>query len=147
VWTGLLVALLALPAVSTAGPGDSLLGRWCTEECEAVFDFYAVGGEYRGRLYPKKYPGLIDSLNPVDSLRNRKLAGQTTIYALVYNAARQRWENGRVYNPENGKIYRCTCKLRGADLVFRGFLGVSLLGQSQVWTRVDSDAATPDSTD
>jgi len=131
----LLAIAVSIPVSLAAHEGDSLLGKWCTEKCEAVFDFYVDGNEYSARLYPKKYPDIIDSLNPVDSLKSRKLAGKTTIYGLVYNAAKKQWENGRVYNPSDGKTYKCNCRLRDGDLVFRGYLGISLLGQSQIWIR------------
>jgi len=82
----------------------------------------------------EKYPDLIDSLNPADSLRTRKLTGTTTIYDLQFNSDKQCWENGAVYNPSNGKTYHCTCRLAGDGkyLDFRGYLGISALGHAAV---------------
>jgi len=119
-----------------ASPQERLLGKWYTEGKAAVFDFYKVGNEYKARMYPLKTPDLRDTMNPVDSLKGRKLSGVTTIYGLIFNAQKKQWEQGRVYNPGNGKVYSCNCKLSNGNLIFRGYLGVSLLGQSQVWTRV-----------
>jgi uncharacterized protein (DUF2147 family) len=41
-------------------------------------------------------------------------------------------------DPDEGKIYRCTVTLKddGRGLEIRGFIGVSLFGRTQVWTRV-----------
>ena len=94
-WLCLIVLLTIQPARSQADPGDSLLGKWCTERCDAIFDFYRTGDEYSASLFPQKYPEIIDSINPVDSLKSRRLSGETTIYGLVYNSSKQQWENGR----------------------------------------------------
>jgi uncharacterized protein (DUF2147 family) len=47
------------------------------------------------------------------------------------------WEGGDVLDPDTGKVYRLKWRLesRGASLVVRGYLGVSLLGRSQTWAR------------
>jgi uncharacterized protein (DUF2147 family) len=49
------------------------------------------------------------------------------------------YEGGRILDPENGKIYRCKMKLdsTGNKLEVRGFIGISLFGRSQMWTRVE----------
>ena len=116
---------------------DAIIGSWYTEDQEAIFEFYRVEGEYRARLIPLAIPDMIDSLNPVDSLKTRPIAGATTIRGLRYNPEKQRWEGGTVYNPSNGKTYSCTCRLigTGTEMEFRGYLGISLLGQTQVWVR------------
>ncbi|WP_153100599.1 DUF2147 domain-containing protein [Paraburkholderia hayleyella] len=47
------------------------------------------------------------------------------------------WDEGRILDPENGKIYKCKMHLEdgGQKLVVRGYIGVSLLGRSQTWIR------------
>jgi uncharacterized protein (DUF2147 family) len=129
------LSLAGIAASQTAA--DSLLGRWFTERDEAVFEFYKVGCEYRARLYPISQPGLFDKHNPVDSLKSRLIDGTTTLYGLIYNAEKKHWERGKIYNPSNGKIYSCTCKLSSdrSKLYFRGYIGVSALGSTVTWTR------------
>ena len=47
------------------------------------------------------------------------------------------WENGTVYDPKSGNTYSCLMDLDGPEKIkMRGFLGISLLGRTQVWTRV-----------
>ena len=47
------------------------------------------------------------------------------------------WEGGEILDPESGSLYRC--KLHpvgdGSRLEVRGFIGISLLGRTQTWTR------------
>jgi len=47
------------------------------------------------------------------------------------------WAGGEILDPENGKTYRARMKLidNGAKLVVRGYLGISLFGRSETWTR------------
>ncbi|HSR02632.1 MAG TPA: DUF2147 domain-containing protein [Methylophilaceae bacterium] len=42
-------------------------------------------------------------------------------------------------DPEEGKIYKCKMKLNeaGDELEVRGYIGISLIGRSQIWTRVE----------
>jgi uncharacterized protein (DUF2147 family) len=46
---------------------------------------------------------------------------------------------GKVLDPGNGKVYRCYVALTdgGDKLKVRGFIGISLLGRTQVWLRAD----------
>jgi len=47
------------------------------------------------------------------------------------------WDGGEILDPDGGSIYRC--KLHpvddGSKLEVRGFIGISLFGRSQTWTR------------
>jgi uncharacterized protein (DUF2147 family) len=51
----------------------------------------------------------------------------------------ERWGGGDILDPDNGKVYSARIKLidGGRKLEVRGFLGVSLLGRTQVWERVE----------
>ena len=47
------------------------------------------------------------------------------------------WEGGKILDPASGKIYsaKVTTIDGGRKLEVRGFMGFSLLGKTQVWTR------------
>ena len=49
------------------------------------------------------------------------------------------YEGGDILDPDTGRVYRCKLRVTdgGQHLVVRGFLGISLLGRSQTWTRID----------
>ncbi|MBN1356791.1 DUF2147 domain-containing protein [bacterium] len=51
------------------------------------------------------------------------------------------WSGGTILDPKNGKEYRCKMKLieNGSKLEVRGFVGFSLLGRTQTWTRISLD--------
>jgi uncharacterized protein (DUF2147 family) len=138
VWHTVMVIGLLSASLFAQSEGDSIVGKWYVEDKTAIFDFYRTGNHYRAKLIPLAKPDMVDTNNSVDSLKNRPLSGATLIYDLVYDTKKKRWDGGRVYNPENGKTYLCHCSLAagGTQLLFRGYLGVSILGQTQTWTRV-----------
>ena len=47
------------------------------------------------------------------------------------------WEGGKIYDPESGKTYSCNMSLTGNELKVRGYVGVSLLGRTETWTRTN----------
>lgn len=128
--------LTLIPVVATASPADSLIGKWYTENRRGIMEFYLKGDELRARTFPIKKDDMLDVKNPVDSLRSRKVAGLTIVYGLKYNPSNKKWENGRVYNPENGKTYYCWCRFEDGNIQFRGFLKVEILGKTELWTRI-----------
>jgi uncharacterized protein (DUF2147 family) len=72
-----------------------------------------------------------------DERKDKPIIGMT-----ILDGMKQRghvYEGGQILDPENGKIYRCKMKLdsTGNLLEVRGFIGISLFGRSQMWTRVE----------
>lgn len=76
-----------------------------------------------------------DSHNPDRALRARPVAGLMILQGFRPGTAE--WRGGRIYNPEDGRSYDATLRLRGADLLeVRGC--VAFLCQSQLWRRASS---------
>jgi uncharacterized protein (DUF2147 family) len=49
------------------------------------------------------------------------------------------WEDGTIYDAENGKTYQCKLSMEGDNkLNVRGFIGISLMGRTDVWKRVEA---------
>ena len=72
-----------------------------------------------------------------DERKNQKLLGMTIVKGLKKNGPQ--YDGGEILDPDNGKTYRCKMKLdeSGNRLEVRGFVGISLLGRSQIWNRVE----------
>lgn len=69
--------------------------------------------------------------------KNKPVKGLTIMWDLKKDD--DEWNGGQILDPKNGKVYRCKMKLddTGRKLAVRGFLGISLLGRSQEWIRIE----------
>ncbi|MGV8073240.1 MAG: DUF2147 domain-containing protein [Syntrophobacteraceae bacterium] len=146
--TSLLLAVFFWAPYVYGSDADAILGLWNTMDREAQFEIYKCGEEYCGKisyLNEPNYPATAkdgvaglpktDCENPDPQLRNRPLLGLPLLKGFRYTDS-NRWEDGRIYNPEDGRQYRCKLRLDGENrLKVRGYLGFSLLGRTETWVR------------
>lgn len=66
---------------------------------------------------------------------NQPIVGMTVMEGLKENDTHQ-WKGGNILDPENGKTYRCALRVEGNKLNVHGYIGMPLLGRSQLWERV-----------
>lgn len=134
-----------------ASPAASAIeGDWLVESRDAIIRIERQGDQYEGRIVwqlhdtygPEDGPDLdgkivTDRNNPDPALRSLPLTGLRLLWGLSYDADERRWVDGHVYNSNNGKTYHCQVRLLDHDrLKLRGYIGISLLGGSTTWTRV-----------
>jgi len=119
---------------ATTPPPDAIVGEWWTEGKEGRIRFVrSQDGTYSGILVGGNDPGT-DVNNTDPALRKRPLLGSVLVWHLQPEDGE--YVDGYVYNPRNGKTYRMKAELTGkTTLKIRGYLGISLFGQSQTWTR------------
>jgi Uncharacterized protein conserved in bacteria (DUF2147) len=87
------------------------------------------------RRHHPDQPGLKDEHNPEAARRGLALRGQVILRDMKYDGAGH-WSGGTIYKPDNGKTYRCKVALTAKDMLeVRGFIGFSLFGITQEWTR------------
>jgi uncharacterized protein (DUF2147 family) len=144
-------ALLSLiVAGQTLGAEPSAFGLWQsvdddTHEPNAWFLIRdSGGGVYTGaivRMFLK--PG--DDPNAVcdkcaDDRRNKPWLGLEIIRGMKREG--MKYTDGTILDPRDGNIYSAQMTLTpdGQTLVVRGYLGISLLGKNQYWTRLPDTA-------
>jgi uncharacterized protein (DUF2147 family) len=144
----LLLIFLLLVSFAFAADEDNVLGLWNTPENDCKIEIFRCGSKYCGRIawlkepyYPADDNGgmagrpVVDRENPNSDLRSRPLSGLQIMEDFVY-IGKNVWEKGTIYNPDDGKIYKCKMTLSApAHLEVRGFVGIPLLGGTSIWTR------------
>lgn len=142
--------MLATTCVFAAGP-DDVLGLWNTANRDASIKIYKCGSKYCGEIawlkeptYPagskEGVPGtpILDRKNPNPGLRKKPLIGVQILVDFAF-AGHKLWKNGKIYNSSNGKIYSGNFSLISPDkLKVRGYIGISAIGGSTIWTRTKS---------
>jgi uncharacterized protein (DUF2147 family) len=139
-----LLLLLALSSQSARAGEPTAAGLWRTIDDSSgkprgLVRITEVNGQYQGRL-EKTFPQPGEDPNPKcdncsGSRRDQPVIGMTILWGMSKQG--EEYQNGEVLDPENGKIYRAKMKLEdgGKALHVRGFIGISLLGRTQIWVR------------
>jgi len=115
---------------------DAVLGEWLSEKKDGKVLIYKQGEKYFGNiLWGKNGSEKKDVNNPDAKLKTQTIVGSVILKGFEFTG--KSWEEGTIYDPTNGKTYSCTIKMKKAnELEIRGFIGISLLGRTTVWTRV-----------
>ena len=138
------IGILVFSAASISGDSeaDELMGIWLNHEKDAHIKIYKCGDEYCGKIVWLKNPEedgapKKDKHNPDDSLKDRPLKGLDVLSGFNFDSDKK-WEDGTIYNPRDGKTYSCYLKIMDdGRLKVRGFVGISLIGKTNYWTRVE----------
>jgi uncharacterized protein (DUF2147 family) len=141
----LLTVAITVPAFASS---DDILGTWLNQKQDAKIDIFKCGNDFCGKIvwlkepvYPagskEGAPGTpkVDTKNPDASHRKDPVMGMQIVNGLQ-PAGNALWKNGKIYDPDSGKTYSAKATLVSPDeLDLRGFIGVSLLGRTEKWTR------------
>ena len=135
----LIITITLMSLACLAGQSD-VEGRWLSGDRDGWIEVQLVGdsliGVIAGSPNTKDVdPPRYDDLNPDPSLRDRPLDGMTIMSDFTYDGG-GRWSGGRIYDPNSGKTYKCTLtQVDSNTLKVRGYIGISLFGRSDTWTR------------
>ena len=133
-------ASVAAFAAEAAGP----VGTWKTVDdntgkAKAHVEIREEGGVLYGKITKLINPEVPNPLCDKCSgnLKDKPVLGMQILWGLKKNGDAE-WSDGYILDPENGKVYRCKLSLtgNGTTLEVRGYLGFSLLGRTQEWSRI-----------
>lgn len=136
-----LFSLVLSSIAVNAQSADAVVGKWLNKDGDAHIQIYKKGNNYAGKLAWLKAPNdeagkpNTDKNNPNEKFKTRSILGLEILTGFVFDDGT--WEDGKIYDPKSGKIYSCKLSLDGANkLNVRGYVGVAMLGRTDVWSRV-----------
>jgi uncharacterized protein (DUF2147 family) len=121
---------------------QSPIGVWKTiddktGEEKSHIEIYMEKGKLKGKvvkLLRKNAKQYCDKCS--GDRQNKPILGMIVIEDLSKDG--ENYSGGKILDPENGKEYKCTISLESKDkLTVRGYIGISLIGRSQTWHRVN----------
>jgi uncharacterized protein (DUF2147 family) len=120
---------------------EKVEGYWLNQEKDAKIEIYkAKDGKFYGKIIWLKEPDRdgkpkTDINNPKESKRATPIIGLLILKAFNKEDENS-YEDGTIYDPKNGKTYSCNITVKDANtLSIRGYVGISLIGRTTVWTR------------
>jgi uncharacterized protein (DUF2147 family) len=144
----LTVFLLVLPTYLPAAAADTSLaspvGLWqplgSNGKPQGLIRIFESHGLYYGRIEPSSPD---DDRNARCTRCTGARHNQPIIGLLLLRHLRPengKYVGGDILDPDTGRIYGCTLRLTdgGREAIMRGFLGISLLGRSRTWRRVQN---------
>lgn len=138
----LLLCMVCTWALFSLNAQDQIVGIWKTVddetgEIKSHVEISKDGDEYIGKVIKLL-------LKPEDTLcteckgakKDQKIVGMEILSGL--QTYKDYWSYGKILDPANGKEYKCSAWMEGDDtIVLRGYIGISALGRSQKWHRVN----------
>jgi len=139
--------ILCRTAAASAAQPDDILGFWITENKDSWVEVVKQDDGYAGKIValkhptydPGELPGMdgkarLDHNNPDPALQTRPVLGLEIVHGFRFDG--KKWVDGKIYDPKNGKTYKCKITLaEDGKLNVRGFIGISLIGRTTIWER------------
>jgi uncharacterized protein (DUF2147 family) len=149
---GLLAGLLLWCGPACAQDDTAIVGQWVVPDGSAVISIEEnpLDHSFQGTIIALQneefvladgmgVPGepRLDINNPRRSDRGRPVKGLVILVGLSFDG--ESWSGGEIYDPVSGSTYSCRLELvNGEFLKLRGYLGISLLGRTMYWQRLDT---------
>ena len=129
---------------------DDIDGIWFSQDKDAKIEIAKCGATYCGKIVwlkePTYPPGSklgtpgtpkLDDQNPDPARRKDPIIGLQIIKGFQFVGGNV-WKNGTIYDPDSGKTYSAKATLVSpGELDLRGFVGVSMFGRTEKWTRAN----------
>ena len=151
-----MTAILAASSLSIVGPNVAAMaaaqppaagpqGVWLDQSGRAGIDIKPCGDKLCGNIVWLKVPlnaegkPKLDIHNSDANLQKRPLCGLPLLWNFSPDGDNA-WSDGQIYDPEKGETYSSNMHLKpDGTLSVRGYIGISLLGRSQIWTRAPAN--------
>ena len=140
----LMVLVLAITSISLSAKAqtDKIEGLWYNDvKSGKILIYKQPNGKFYGKVVWLREPlkngkPKVDELNQDPKLRSRPRLGLPVLADFVKDGD-DKYTDGTIYDPNNGKTYSCTITYKGKTLAIRGYIGISLFGRTTTWSRAE----------
>ncbi|MDB5137284.1 MAG: hypothetical protein JWP37_3887 [Mucilaginibacter sp.] len=140
----LIIVILTIISVNSIAKAqaDKIEGLWYNDIKSAkVLITRDANGKFYGKVVWLKEPlkngkPKVDELNTDEKLRTRPRLGLPVLADFVKDGD-DKYVDGTIYDPNNGKTYSCKMTYKGKTLDIRGYIGISLFGRTTTWSRAE----------
>ena len=136
------ITLLFVPLFLYA-QANKIEGTWFNEEKTSTIEITkGADGKYTGEVNWLETPNengkpRVDDENSDPELAKRPIMGLTIVKNFEYDSKKERWIEGSIYDPDNGKTYDCYAWFKDGDfdnLYLKGYVaGIKALGRKTIW--------------
>ncbi len=132
-----------LSAQTAKSGATAVIGLWLNEEKDARIELYQQKDQLFGKIVWLREPNdpatgkpKLDTKNPDARQHSQPILGSTLVRNFRYDG-NNTWVDGEIYDGRAGRTYSCKITLTDPNtLRVRGFVGISLLGKTTIWTRL-----------
>jgi uncharacterized protein (DUF2147 family) len=105
---------------------DAIIGKWITTPGQTtIIRVSKINNEYEGKIVWSK------------DNDKRKPIGFLILEKLQYNSKRKIWEDGKIHDPNSGKTFSATARIKDDGILeLKGYKGFRFLGRKKNFQRV-----------
>lgn len=123
---------------------EQICGKWQNSDKNLVVQVYKDGNEFKAKLVwfnngegDRSMESWTDKHNPDPALRSRKLLGMNVLEKLVYDPDSDSWENGIIYDAQNGRHWNSSAYInKEGSLKVKGYWHVKFIGKTMTFNRM-----------
>lgn len=137
----LITLTMVVTSIVLFAQSNDIVGKWTTIDDDSgkaksvVEIFKKSDGKYYGKIVQLlQKPENENCVACKDDRKNKPLIGLEIIRGLKMEG--KEFTGGTITDPKSGKTYKCSITRNGDKLNVRGYVGISLMGRTQVWTLV-----------
>jgi len=121
---------------------DRVCGKWMSSQNNLIVQVYKNGDQFKAKIvwfrdHVLPMEDCCDKHNPDPTLRTRKIVGLDVLNGLRYDADSQSWEDGMIYDAEQGKEWNASAYIDKEGLLkVKGYWHIKLIGRTMTFRRV-----------
>ena len=137
------IGMASAPLPQDPTNAATILGLWLNEDGRAAIHIKLCEDQLCGEIAWLKQPlddngrERLDVENPDPTLKEEPILGLEILTGFPATPDKSgKWSGGRIYDPENGKRYKCKMEIEESGaLKIRGFIGIPLFGRTTRWRK------------